>query len=89
MFNSSFYHLLYLRNEYLMFCCFSGPVVYSTPCDLIAPCLICKGTLSITSSEMYFEVDEDDAEFKKLDSKVGLGYVASHCTQIHEHFLTF
>ena len=38
----------------------SGPVVYTTSAQMIAPCVVVKGTLSITSAEMYFEVDEDD-----------------------------
>ena len=47
-----------------------GPVVYSTPASLIAPCVVAKGTLSITSSEMYFEVDEEEPAYKELDAKV-------------------
>ncbi|XP_022098981.1 neurobeachin-like isoform X3 [Acanthaster planci] len=47
-----------------------GPVVYSTAASLIAPCVVAKGSLSITSSEMYFEVDEDDPAYKELDPKV-------------------
>ncbi|XP_071786935.1 neurobeachin-like isoform X3 [Asterias amurensis] len=47
-----------------------GPVVYSTPASLIAPCVVAKGTLSITSSEMYFEVDEEESAYKELDAKV-------------------
>ncbi|XP_038055558.1 neurobeachin-like isoform X2 [Patiria miniata] len=49
-----------------------GPVVYSTPSSLVAPCVVAKGSLSITSSEMYFEVDEEDPAYKELDSKVSL-----------------
>ncbi|CAK6442930.1 unnamed protein product [Pipistrellus nathusii] len=48
----------------------AGPVVLSTPAQLIAPVVVAKGTLSITTTEIYFEVDEDDAAFKKIDSKV-------------------
>ncbi|XP_041461017.1 neurobeachin-like isoform X4 [Lytechinus variegatus] len=48
-----------------------GPVVYTTSSQMIAPCVVVKGTLSITSAEMYFEVDEDDASFKEADPKVG------------------
>lgn len=29
-----------------------------------------NGIISITSTELYFEVDEDDPEFKKVDSEV-------------------
>lgn len=28
------------------------------------------GTVSITSTELYFEVDEEDPEYKKLDAEV-------------------
>lgn len=48
----------------------AGPVVLSTPAQLIAPVVVAKGTLSITTTEIYFEVDEDDAAFKKMDTKV-------------------
>ncbi|XP_053559708.1 lipopolysaccharide-responsive and beige-like anchor protein isoform X2 [Bombina bombina] len=45
----------------------TGPVSLSTPAQLVAPSVVMKGTLSITSSELYFEVDEDDLSFKKID----------------------
>uniref|UniRef100_A0A8C1LMD9 Neurobeachin a n=1 Tax=Cyprinus carpio TaxID=7962 RepID=A0A8C1LMD9_CYPCA len=48
----------------------SGPVVLSTPAQLVAPVIVARGTLSITTTEIYFEVDEDDPTFKKTDSKV-------------------
>ncbi|NWV89072.1 NBEA protein, partial [Machaerirhynchus nigripectus] len=48
----------------------AGPVVLSTPAQLIAPVVVAKGTLSITTTEIYFEVDEDDSGFKKIDPKV-------------------
>ncbi|XP_041115991.1 neurobeachin a [Polyodon spathula] len=47
-----------------------GPVVLSTPAQLIVPVIVAKGTLSITTTEIYFEVDEDDPAFKKIDPKV-------------------
>ncbi|XP_071511589.1 neurobeachin-like isoform X5 [Diadema antillarum] len=47
-----------------------GPVVYTTTAHMIAPCVVVKGTLSITSAEMYFEVDEEDNTFKEADPKV-------------------
>ncbi|NXE21506.1 NBEA protein, partial [Ardeotis kori] len=34
----------------------AGPVVLSTPAQLIAPVVVAKGTLSITTTEIYFEV---------------------------------
>uniref|UniRef100_A0A5F8GPV6 Neurobeachin n=1 Tax=Monodelphis domestica TaxID=13616 RepID=A0A5F8GPV6_MONDO len=48
----------------------AGPVVLSTPAQLIAPVVVAKGTLSITTTEIYFEVEEDDPAFKKVDPKV-------------------
>lgn len=48
----------------------TGPVSLSTPAQLIAPSIVMKGTLSVTSFELYFEVDEDDPNFKKIDSKI-------------------
>ncbi|XP_049599055.1 neurobeachin a isoform X6 [Syngnathus scovelli] len=48
----------------------AGPVVLSTPAQLVAPALVARGTLSVTTTEIYFEVDEDDPAFKKADAKV-------------------
>ncbi|XP_069487363.1 lipopolysaccharide-responsive and beige-like anchor protein isoform X2 [Ambystoma mexicanum] len=48
----------------------TGPVSLSSPAQLVAPSVVVKGTLSITSSELYFEVDEDDPSFKKMDPKI-------------------
>uniref|UniRef100_A0A3Q2XPD3 Neurobeachin n=1 Tax=Hippocampus comes TaxID=109280 RepID=A0A3Q2XPD3_HIPCM len=47
-----------------------GPVVLSSPAQLVAPGLVARGTLSITGSEIYFEVDEDDPAFKGVSPKV-------------------
>lgn len=55
----------------------AGPVSLSTPAQLVAPSVVVKGTLSVTSSELYFEVDEEDPNFKKIDPKVrrwGVGF---------------
>ncbi|KAF1661191.1 Lipopolysaccharide-responsive and beige-like anchor protein, partial [Aptenodytes patagonicus] len=48
----------------------TGPVALSTPAQLVAPSVVMKGTLSITLSELYFEVDEEDPSFKKIDPKI-------------------
>ncbi|XP_004685379.1 PREDICTED: lipopolysaccharide-responsive and beige-like anchor protein isoform X2 [Condylura cristata] len=48
----------------------TGPVSLSTPAQLVAPSVVVKGTLSVTSSELYFEVDEEDTNFKKIDPKI-------------------
>uniref|UniRef100_A0A8C7CX47 LPS responsive beige-like anchor protein n=1 Tax=Oncorhynchus kisutch TaxID=8019 RepID=A0A8C7CX47_ONCKI len=48
----------------------TGPVNMSTSAQLVAPAVVVKGTLSITASELYFEVDEDEASFKTIDPKI-------------------
>ncbi|CAF93903.1 unnamed protein product, partial [Tetraodon nigroviridis] len=48
----------------------TGPVSLSTSAQLVAPAAVLKGTLSVTASELYFEVDEDDPGFKAIDPKV-------------------
>lgn len=48
----------------------SGPVNISTKGKLIAPGIVAPGIISVTSTELYFEVDEDDPEFKKIDNEV-------------------
>lgn len=47
-----------------------GPVNISTKAKLIAPGVVAPGMVSITSTELYFEVDEDEPEFKKIDTEV-------------------
>ncbi|XP_031153272.1 neurobeachin isoform X13 [Sander lucioperca] len=47
-----------------------GPVVLSSPAQLVAPVLVARGTLSITTTEIYFEVDEDDPAFRRVEPKV-------------------
>lgn len=48
----------------------TGPVNVSTSAQLVAPAVVVKGTLSITASELYFEVDEDEHGFKAIDPKI-------------------
>lgn len=48
----------------------TGPVNMSTKAKLIAPGIVSPGIMSITSTELYFEVDEEDPEFKKIDPEV-------------------
>uniref|UniRef100_A0A3Q2DBV8 Neurobeachin n=1 Tax=Cyprinodon variegatus TaxID=28743 RepID=A0A3Q2DBV8_CYPVA len=48
----------------------TGPVNVSSSAQLIAPAAVVKGTLSVTASELFFEVDEDDPSFKDIDPKV-------------------
>ena len=47
-----------------------GTVNLSTGVQLVAPAAVVKGTLSITASELYFEVEEDEPSFKAIDPKV-------------------
>lgn len=42
----------------------------STRAKLIAPGVVVPGTVSITAAELYFEVDEEDIEYKKCDPEV-------------------
>ncbi|XP_053475020.1 lipopolysaccharide-responsive and beige-like anchor protein isoform X2 [Ictalurus furcatus] len=48
----------------------TGTVSFSTVAELVSPALVMKGTLSITANELYFEVDEDEANFKSIDPKL-------------------
>uniref|UniRef100_A0AAX7SIJ4 Neurobeachin n=1 Tax=Astatotilapia calliptera TaxID=8154 RepID=A0AAX7SIJ4_ASTCA len=48
----------------------TGPVNMSTSAQLVAPAVVVKGTLSITASELYFEVDEEEPSFKSIDPKI-------------------
>ena len=55
----------------LIFHFITGPVALSTTCKLIAPGVAINGLMSITKTDMYFEMDEEDDENKKIDPKVG------------------
>jgi hypothetical protein len=33
--------------------------------------VVAPGTVSVTSTELYFEVDEDDTEYRRIDPEVG------------------
>ncbi|XP_053273603.1 lipopolysaccharide-responsive and beige-like anchor protein [Pleuronectes platessa] len=48
----------------------AGSVNLSTGAQLVAPAAVVKGTLSITASELYFEVEEDEPSFKAIDPKI-------------------
>ena len=56
----------------------AGPVNMSTTAVLICPGVAAPGTVSITSSEMYFEVSEDDPVMKSLDPSV-----LKYCDHLH------
>ena len=53
---------------------FSGPVALSTSCKLISMGLAITGIMSITKTDLYFEMDEDGKDNKKLSPEV-LAYV--------------
>ncbi|KAJ6638678.1 Neurobeachin, partial [Pseudolycoriella hygida] len=56
----------------------TGPVNISTKAKLVAPGLVAPGTVSITTTEMYFEVDEDSNDFQKIDAEV-----LKYCDHLH------
>ena len=62
---------IYIPN---FFCVIEGPVNISTTAILVSPGIAAKGTMSITASEMYFEVDEESSEYKKIDPQVLTNY---------------
>lgn len=53
----------------------SGPIHFTTKCKLVCSVCVVSGTLSITSNELYFEVDETDVAFKKLDQTVSVLFI--------------
>lgn len=56
----------------------TGPVNISTKAKLVAPGVVVAGTISITATEMYFEVDEENEEFLKSDPEV-----LKYCDHLH------
>jgi len=57
----------------------AGPVNISTKARLVAPGVVAPGTVSVTSTELYFEVDEDDTEYRRIDPEVGTHLVVLSC----------
>ncbi|KAF1574462.1 UNVERIFIED_CONTAM: Neurobeachin, partial [Eudyptes robustus] len=51
---------------------------FSTPAQLIASVVAVPGTVSITQSDVYFDADEEDPTFKKLDPKT-----LKYCDYLH------
>ncbi|CAG0917437.1 unnamed protein product [Notodromas monacha] len=47
----------------------AGSVNLSVSASLVAPGIIVPGTFSVTNTEFYFEVDEDDVQFKQLNQQ--------------------
>jgi hypothetical protein len=47
-------------------------VVLTASCKSISPCIAAVGTLTITTTALYFSLDEEHPDNLKLDPKVGL-----------------
>ncbi|XP_043473809.1 neurobeachin isoform X2 [Leptopilina heterotoma] len=56
----------------------TGPVNITAKAKLIAPGIVAPGVMSITSTELYFEVDEDDVEYMKMDNEI-----LKYCDHLH------
>ena len=55
--------------------CWPGPIALSVQCKLVAAGAVVAGTMSITRSEVYFEMDDDNVNNKALEPQVsGLLY---------------
>ena len=54
----------------ILFFMIVGPINISTTAVLVSPGVSVSGTVSITSSEVYFEVDEEHPDFKRIDNQV-------------------
>ena len=63
-------YIYYTKLYLIFFYVIEGPVNISTTAILVSPGIAAKGTMSITASEMYFEVDEESSEYKKIDPQV-------------------
>ena len=59
------------KNPSASFSSSAGPINISTTAVLVSPGVAVPGQISITSSEVYFEVDEDHDDYKKIDAQVG------------------
>ncbi|XP_065829708.1 lipopolysaccharide-responsive and beige-like anchor protein isoform X2 [Oscarella lobularis] len=49
---------------------FAGRVVLSCSCRILCPCVVLPGTLTITTSALYFASDEESDDYKKLDPQL-------------------
>ena len=50
----------------------AGVVTFTTKCRLVSSAGTINGTLSVTKNELYFEMDDDDEENKKMPQSVSL-----------------
>ena len=46
-------------------------VVFTATCRSISPCIAASGTITITTTALYFSLDEQHPDNLKLDPKVG------------------
>lgn len=61
---------------------------YSTHGKLIAPGIVVPGTISITSTDVYFDADEDDPLYKQQDPKV-CGFFNFLIIDLFSYFILF
>ena len=54
-------------------------VVFTAPCKSISPCTAAVGTLTITTTALYFSLDEEHPDNLKLDPKVSPLFVIFVC----------
>ena len=73
----------------VVYCDVVGPVALSTQCKLVSPGAVVSGTMSITKAELYFEMDEEDPDNKKLDPKVCVGLLYFWNQYCQEKQLTY
>lgn len=56
----------------------TGPIHFTTKCKLVCCVCVVSGTLSITSNELYFEVDEADSVYKSLEPNVNYSFISAY-----------
>lgn len=65
-------HFLYLEPFNLTFMIVLGPIVLTVECSMLAPGVVLPGNLTLTTSTLYFTIDDDNEETKKIDPQVRL-----------------
>ena len=72
--------------------CLPGPIALSVQCKLASAGAVVAGTMSITRSEVYFEMDDDDVHNRKLDPQVSqftFSRAAAVSREFHREFVSF
>ena len=54
-------------------------VVLTASCKSISPCIAAAGTLTITTTALYFSMDENHPDNMKLDPKVSADNYCNFC----------